>query len=150
MKNRFLSALICGGLMLMAMGCQKPQTPATTADANSHEHETLPSYSEAVAQLEQHLADIKAKFDAGTPGDADDAIHEAGHLLQHLDEIVEAEGGWVDEAKAEAKAAGKSLTAALAKVHDSFHADVEAVSYDEIAADVQAAIDSMKARLNTP
>ena len=84
-------------LVFAPTGCGKP--PASNGSAHSHTHgddghghASVESFAAAVGELQELNAKVKEAFAAGSPADADDAVHRFGDILEALPDLAESDG----------------------------------------------------------
>ncbi|MBX3411329.1 MAG: hypothetical protein KF708_01335 [Pirellulales bacterium] len=137
-----LAVMILGYLVFVA-GCAPKAQPGATADAHGdhdHDHEEhhFETYDEAVkglGEMRDKIRDAFAKEDADT---AHGPLHEVGHLLEELPELAK-KAGHPDEVLASVKEHSEKLFDLFDKVDRKLHGE-EGVAYDEVSADVDAAL----------
>jgi len=137
---------VSGWLALVA-GCAPKAAPEakdhaadTHAEEHDHEHEEhhFESYDEAVKELaamRDKIRDAFAKEDVDT---AHGPLHEVGHILEHLPELAE-KAGHPKEVLDSVTEHSDKLFDLFDKVDRKLHGETGA-AYDEVAADVDAAL----------
>jgi len=119
-------------------------------DGASHDHpETL---AEGLAELEGVLKDVAARVASGAHDEADDAIHEAGHLVDDVRGLVDAAPALAAEAKEEVKKALDEVFAAVEELHEPFHADAPkkedvTKAYEAVRERLEAALKTLRDRV---
>ena len=110
------------------------------------------SVAEGVARLGELRDTIKSAFDAGTPHECDDALHEAFDITTSMPGLAQNEG-FTAEALASVKSGTEKLAAQLMKIHDGFHDHGDAKEahvdesegnvYESVADDINEALESL-------
>ncbi len=157
------NALIAGLVMLGVPGCgpgPSPVSPSPVADHHEHDHdhdhdhdhhhhEEVENFAEGVATLRGHFETIR---DALSEDDIDTAhgpIHQVGHLLESLSQLVDHVGLDADD-KATAQAAIESMLAGYGELDKAIHGaqplDYESVreQLDKGMADLEAVVQRTK------
>ena len=148
-----------GGLFILVgialAGCGGTQTaaPSPSVDQHDHEHEAPgdghehahpESFAETLKEVEELRAEIQTAFAAGDLAKADGPVHAVGHLLEELPELAAKES--LSEAEQH------QVKQSIGRLMDSFAALDERVhggdgtgkSYDEVAVQIDAALDDLK------
>jgi len=120
---------------ILAAGCGAPAKvgppPAAASRGDDHDHdhdhdhEHPATLAEGVAQLEKVLATVSEKLGAGAAEAADEAVHAAGHLLEHLEGLLQKEDLAADVKEAATKAVGE-LNECFGKLDEALHAGADA------------------------
>jgi hypothetical protein len=122
-------------LIVTASGCGSPTPPAaspkpgpavTHAHSDDHEHDHgdrahPATLAEGVEQLQKSLATITTSLATGAKDAADDAVHDVGHLLEDLEQLVEKQE-WTAELKETGRTALAELTECFDKLDQALHA----------------------------
>jgi hypothetical protein len=109
-------------------------------DHGDHKHpETL---AEATTQIDEHLAEIKAAFAAGKDDEADDAVHELGHLFEDAEHLLD-ESKLDDDSKSAVKSALTDLFDAFNRIDEKLHGG-EGSTYDDEKDKIDAAMATLK------
>ena len=142
---RFASLTLA--LLPLSVGCQpagdSAPTSQSTVDEHAHEHVEIKSFAEGIEQLGKFRDEIKAAFEKGSPGDAHDALHEIGEIIEALPGLA-AKQGELDQATTDAiESAKESLMDAFTKLDGVMHGG-EAVEYSTVGPDIQTAMDTLK------
>lgn len=124
----------------------KPVEPESTTAVVSHRPDSVAS---GVAQLVKIRDSIKAAFDAGTPHECDGALHEASEILLVLPEVATDEGMSAEQLEI-VTTNSKKMFDQFMEIHEGFHShgtdsEPNAASYDNVAADVNAALEALAA-----
>ena len=119
---------------------------ALTLAGCSHPYEDVPTPAGAVARLEQIAASIEDAFEAGTPEESHDSMHDVAWLLVAMQKPAFLEQ--LDEgARAEVSGAVDSIFAAYEKVDSAmFHGNEgsDPPSYDTIRDDIAQALATLR------
>lgn len=142
-SEAILAKLSLVAFALVIVGCEpaKPVNSTSTSTAvatpeNDHEHpKTLP---DAVKELEDLCATIKAAFAKDDPETAHEPMHEVPHLLELIPELA-AESTLDDAAKEEIKTAAKNLFEAFNAVDGQMHG-ADGKKYSAVSEDIDAAL----------
>ncbi|TVS20240.1 MAG: hypothetical protein EA424_05000, partial [Planctomycetaceae bacterium] len=142
---KFVSLPLCHGLiaglvMLGFTGCgssPSPESPAIVADDHDHDHdhdhhdhEQVENFAEGVSTLRGHYETIRDALDEDDIDTAHDPIHQVGHLLEGLKQLVDHVGLDADD-KATAHAAIDAMFAAYGEVDKAIHG-AQPVDYDSV------------------
>ena len=112
-------------------------------DHDEHGHAHPESLAEALTQVEELYAEMKAAFAEDDLEKADGPLHEIGHVLEALPELAAKES--LPEADQEQiKTAAEALLDRYGEVDERIHGG-EGKSYDDVAAQVDEAIATLKA-----
>jgi len=112
---------------MSATGCGSPTPPANPPQAgpapskphaadHGHDHGDhahAATLAEGLEQLQKALATITTSLATGAKGAADEAVHEVGHILIDLEELLEKQ-----ELTTEVKATGRKALAELTECFD--------------------------------
>jgi hypothetical protein len=136
-------------MFAFALGCGTASPPAAPArpsapvagshghDQGHHGHDEPVSFADGVAKLRSLAAELSETLAENASGAADDAVHEIGHLLEHVRELATKEG------LAEAATKGlDELEECFGKVDEAFHSG-------EKDADPKGVFESVKERLES-
>ena len=152
MKLKYALMMVLGLPAAASMiGCEaKEQAKGTVAgkaeaasngdDHDHDDHKPATSLKEALEAIEKYRAEIKEAFSKKQPEDADDAIHEVGHLLESLTGLA---GATTDEAKQSVKKAVDELFACFGAMDDTVHGKT-GKSYEEVGDRIDAALAVLK------
>lgn len=156
---KFVSLPLCHGLivglvMLGFTGCgpsPSPESPARVADDHDHDHdhEAVENFAEGVSTLRGHYETIRDALDEDDIDTAHDPIHQVGHLLESLQQLVDHVGLDADD-KATAQAAIDKMFEAYGEVDKAIHGaqpvDYEAVRepLDQGMADLESVVQRAK------
>lgn len=160
--TRFIQISLAGlfiFLVAAAAGCTQSGNGERSEAATSHDHEghrhegevqtgeaTHPNtYSEAVAEL---LVTHKAIADALATDDADAAhgpLHNVGHLLEVIEELVK-NSDTDDTTQKQLNAAIEQLFASYGDVDEKMHDESEGKDYSDVAEQIENAIYTLKAQ----
>lgn len=148
----------------IAIGCAEQRPPQTASkagkqaheadgkhdhdhDAEDHDpHEMPDSLAEAVGRVKAVAASLEKAFADGAEDRADELVHEAGHLLEHAEELL----AKAPEAVAAAAREGwgelsKCLEAVDEKLHGSDEEKAAAgKAYESVKDRLKAAIESLE------
>ncbi len=125
-------------LSIAASGCgsptppapaSKPAAPEAAAHSDDHGHDHgdhgdhvhPATLAEGVEQLQKALATITTSLATGANDAADDAVHEVGHLLEDLEQLVDKQE-WTAEVKETGRKALAELTECFDKLDQALHA----------------------------
>lgn len=122
-----------------------PATDEHSHDSHSHHLESL---AEGIEQLKTYQGQMKAAFDAGTPRECDDALHEAVHVLEAIPSAHDV-AEMATEDQEMIKANCRDLFGLLDQIHHGFHTegDVDATLYDSIADDFDKALANLARKI---
>lgn len=136
-------------MLACALGCDMASPPAAPTrpsapvagshghDRGHHGHDEPVSFADGVAKLRSLAAELSETLAENASGAADDAVHEIGHLLEHVRELATKEG------LAEAATKGlDELEECFGKVDEAFHSG-------EKDADPKGVFESVKERLES-
>jgi hypothetical protein len=129
------AVLVALTLSTIATGCGSPPPPAAApkpgtttktnrADDHGHDHgdhDHPATLAEGVEQLQKALATITSSLATGAKDAADDAVHDVGHLLEDLEQLVEKQE-WTAEVKETGRKALAELTECFDKLDQALHA----------------------------
>ncbi len=101
--------------LIVSLGCNQPK-PGRVAKPP-----LVANFSEGVDKAQKLTEEIKAAFDAGSPHDADGALHTAVELLSSLPAMAASEGKLDEATLASVKDACKSAFDQFGILHDGFH-----------------------------
>lgn len=152
-RQALLPTTLAAVATLLMGGCSKsdPNTerpPVSIGELESDgvvDHKHAETYPEAVAELEEMNQAIAAAFAANDPDAAHDPLHEVGHVLDELPSLAKKQA-LSDEALAAIGSAVEKLFNAFGKVDEKFHGG-EGATYDEVKADIDAAMDVLRQHL---
>ncbi len=111
-------------------------------DHAQHEHEHPETYAAAVAEVKELNATLREALDKGETEKADEAVHEVGHVLEHVADLAKAET-LSDADQEEVKQHVDSLFDSFGKIDEQIHSGTE-VTYDEVVEKINAAIESLE------
>lgn len=161
---RIANALVCQGLIASLFlfglsGCgsaPSPESPSMVADHHDHDHhhdhhhhEEVENFADGVGKLRGHFETIRDALSEDDIDTAHDPIHQVGHLLESLTQLVD-HVGLDDDDQATAKAAIDSMFAAYGELDKAIHGaqpvDYEAVRepLDQGMADLEAVVERAK------
>lgn len=152
------SALCMLGIVLLCLlgsGCSPSTTSAQgeggeqAEEHHHHDHGHRPkSYVSAIHQIKQARDEIKAAFDAGTPNECDNALHEVAEVLDVLPEVA-AETDLPKEEWQIVKDQSKHLFDQFMKIHDGFHGggSGEQTSFDSVADAINTSIETLESKI---
>lgn len=131
--------------LLLVVGCTN-EPADTNGETPAPEGPKGPaSYAEGVEALEGYVTQIRTAFEAGTPHDADGAIHDAAHACKAMAQLIK-DAGMSEEASKEANGAVEKVMAGLNTLHVGMHQQgEEPVGYDEAKDDLEGGLESLKA-----
>ncbi len=150
--------IVAAGSGCTQSGNAERSDAATSHDHEGHDHEghegevktgeaTHPNtYSEAVADL---LVTHKAIADAFATDDADAAhgpLHDVGHLLEVIEELVK-NSGRDDTTQKQLNAAIEQLFASYGDVDEKMHDESQGKDYSDVAKQIENAINTLKAQV---
>ena len=144
-------ALLC----LLASGCSPTSTAAKTEggeqaeEHHHHDHGHRPkSYVAALDQIKHARDEIKAAFDAGTPNECDNALHEVAEVLEALPEVA-AETDLPKEDWQVVKDQSRHLFDQFMRIHDGFHGESssEGTSFDSVADEINTSIETLESKI---
>lgn len=141
----------------ITMGCAEQPRPQTASsgthehdhahDADDHDpHEHPETLAEAVGRVKALAASLEKAFADGAEDRADELIHEAGHLLEHAEELLSK----APEAVASAAREGwDELSKCLEGVDEKLHGSDEEKAaagkvYESVKDRLKAAIESLE------
>jgi len=135
----------CLSLFAAASGCDPAAPPAAAPRPaavaedhdhdHGHHHEAPASFAAAIGTLRSLGAELAEKLSADAAAEADDAVHEIGHLLEEARGLATREG--LDTAAA---AGLDELEECFGKIDEAFHAGDEKL-------DPKQVLESVKDRL---
>jgi hypothetical protein len=134
----FFTKLAMVAFALTIVGCEpaKPKADAGADHGADHAHaETLAG---AVKELEGICATIKAAFAKDDAEAAHEPMHEVGHVLGEIPDLV-AKSTLDDAGKAEVKKAAETLFEAFSAVDESMHGS-GGKKYSDVAESIDAAL----------
>ena len=137
---RFIAGLVA---LIFLAGCNQapPATPIVV------ESNRPASVAEGVATLSSLRDTIKAAFDAGTPHECDDALHEAADIVTQLASVAGDEG-MRQESMTVVETESKNLFQQFMKIHEGFHAEGEATTegnaYDSVADAITTSLEALQ------
>jgi hypothetical protein len=102
----------------------KPQASKPHADDHGHDHGDhvhAATLAEGLEQLQKAMATITTSLATGAKDAADEAVHEVGHILEDLEQLVEKQE-WTAEVKETGRRALAELTECFDKLDQSLHA----------------------------
>ena len=154
-------AVACAWSGVILAGCSRTPAPAPVAahgshddhdhdghDHGDHDHDHPTTLAGGIAALAKAAAAVKDHLAADAADDADDAVHELGHLLEDLQGFVRTEG-LPAEAKAVATQAIDELFECFDKLDTALHAepgngDPPKEVHASVAGRIEAAIGSLR------
>jgi hypothetical protein len=154
LSGRMASCIVGVALLCLAgSGCTS-STPGAKADGEDnaeehhHDHGHRPeSYTAALAQIKHARDEVKAAFDAGTPTECDDALHEVAKVLDVLPEVA-AETDLPKEDWQVVNDQSQHLFDQFMKIHDGFHGDgKQGASFDSVAEEINKAIETLESKV---
>lgn len=137
----------CLALLAVASGCDPAAPPAAAprpaavaqehdhGHGHGHDHEAPASFAAAIGTLRSLGAELAEKLSADAAAEADDAVHEIGHLLEEARGFAKQEG--LDTAAAEGL---DELEECFGKIDEAFHAG-------DATLDPKQVLESVKDRL---
>jgi hypothetical protein len=153
------SLLVCHGLiaslvLLGFTGCgssPSSESPSLVVDDHDHDHdhEEVENFAEGVATLRGHYVTIRDALGEDDIDTAHDPIHQMGHLLESLTQLVDHVGLDADD-KATAQAAIDAMFEAYGQVDKAIHGaqpvDYESVRepLDKAMADLESVVQRAK------
>ncbi len=120
-----MAATGCGSQAPPAAGPQagpaagKPHAGDHAHDHGDHVHAA--TLAEGLEQLQKALATITTSLATGAKDAADEAVHEVGHILEDLEQLVEKQE-WTAELKETGRKALAELTECFDKLDQALHA----------------------------
>lgn len=151
---RWLGTLLLAcGVLVGLNGCTPANDSATSEseahDDHDHEHDhdhdhgdEYESYAAAVAAIAQLRDSVRDGMAADNHEEADEALHEIGHLLEHVPEL--AEKASADSIDVDAvKQAVDTLLDAFGRIDETLHGG-EGSTYDDESAEIDAAIATLQ------
>ena len=144
--------LLLGLACLLGVGCTDSSTATKSGGEEEHHHHDHghrpASYNAALAQIKHARDEVKAAFDAGTPNECDDALHDVAEVLGVLPEVA-AETDLPKEDWQVVKDQSKVLFDQFMKIHDGFHGDSsQGASFESVAAEINAAIEVLESKVS--
>lgn len=131
----FLAATAVVALALT--GCPSTTPPAIEGDDHGDGHDHPTTLVEAHDQLVHMSATIKQAFEAGKPGDAHDALHEIGHVIEAIPELAKKAGLTDEEASTKVS---DDLMASFGKLDSVLHSDDVEVKWGDVSETIEAAM----------
>lgn len=124
-------------LALTIVGCE-PAKPKVSAGADEHDHQHAETLAGAVKELEGICATIKSAFAKDDAEAAHEPMHEVGHVLEEMPDLI-AKSTLDDAGKSEVKKAADSLFEAFNAVDASMHGS-GGKKYSEVSETIDAAL----------
>lgn len=149
--------LLTGSLVMVGCGSSTTETPVVNkppmaADELEHvhdeEHAHASTYPEAVTMLEGMRDKIRDAFAKGDGQSADETVHEIGHALEDVTELAK-KASLSEEDQVAVGTAVESLLDAFDKIDSKLHGG-DGVDYDQVAADIDAAFETLKKYVAPP
>ena len=132
-------------LALTILGCEPAVKPKPGAGADTSkggpEHVHAETLADAVKELDSICATIKAAFGKDDAEAAHDPLHEVGHVLEEIPDLI-AKSALDEAGKAEAKAARDSLFDAFNAVDEGMHGS-GGKKYAEVSDAIDAALKTL-------
>ena len=132
-------------IALTILGCEPAAKPKAGAGAatstGKQEHAHAETLADAVKELEGMCATIKAAFAKDDAEAAHDPLHEVGHVLEEIPDLV-AKSALDEAGKAEALSANKSLLDEFDAVDQGMHGS-GGKKYSEVAEAIDAALKTL-------
>lgn len=158
LKQQFvLPAVFASLLAINLVGCGEPTESDSHDHADGHsesehahgvdgEHGEHPqNVEEVVAKLSEMKDKICKAFADGTPDDAHDELHQAGHLLEDLPAMASKQLSLGEEAMGKVDAAVEALFDGFGEFDGVFHGgDESEIDADAISKELTAAIEQLK------
>lgn len=153
---RFAACLALFGSTAALIGCgsSEARSPVAVVDEHdhhhtshddSHEHTPSGSLANLVTKVEELSATIQDAFKAGDPEKGHGPLHEIGHVLEALPEIA-AKESLASAQQEQLKAAVDSLMDSFGALDERLHGSGnDGKSFDEVAAQIEAAMFKLKA-----
>lgn len=111
------------------------------------------SYAEMVSQIKSQATTIETAFTSGKPDDAHHSLHEIGNLLLGLPDVAK-KSSFGESDLNDVHAATKSLLDAFGKLDAVMHksdSDIsEDTTYEDVASDVTAGIETLDSKSELP
>jgi hypothetical protein len=134
----FSSAL--GIVAVLLFGCGQSPEPASSSMA-------LPTtLADGVDALEKYHETIKTAFGSDSPGEAHDALHGVGHLLEHLRGLIES-SDLPQAARESLESSRIEMNDAFLKIDESIHHGGDG-DYDAVSEQLQNALDHIRNTLS--
>ena len=114
-------------------------------DHEKSEHKTADTYAAAVDEIERLRKSIKTGFDEKKLKEADEAVHEVGHVLETVTKLA-AKASLSAEDQALVKKHVEDLFTAFGKIDEKLHGAVGS-DYNEVAKEIEAAIEVLKSKI---
>lgn len=148
MHRRLLSLVGIAYLVVSLAGCNN--APAVKKhDDHDHAHgkhdEHHETYASAVREVQELRDKIRDGFAAKKEKEADEALHEVGHLLEEIPELAEKEHFAAADLLA-IKAASKALFDHFGAIDKKIHGG-EGSTYAELATKIDAALEQLTQRI---
>jgi hypothetical protein len=162
--NRFLALAALAAAF--CVGCAEKKSASIVNDGHDHEHEghdhahgehghdhgdkghshedDSKTLAEAVGKVQALRTTMSEAFGKGEKDKADDAVHQVGHVLERVEELVK-ESTLTDEQKADAKKDIEELFEHFGEIDKRIHDDKD-VAYDEFSAKIDSAIERLHER----
>lgn len=146
---KFLVALSLA--CLMGVGCTDSSSSSSSGGEEEHHHHDHghrpESYQAALAQIKHARDEVKAAFDAKTPNECDDALHEVSEVLEVLP-VVAAETDLPKEDWQIVKDQSQILFDQFMKIHDGFHGgSKQGASFDSVGDEINKAIEVLESKV---
>lgn len=147
MKMKLIGCLIA---LALVVGCsfEAPTAPvaATNEHDHVHDHAHPETYVDAVKAIKECRDDVQEAFAAGTPNECDHALHDAVEVLDGLEKLAKSAQLSDDDVKI-VKTTAQDLFGHFASIHKGFHGGGEGSSYDDVAKNIDAAIEVLDTKL---
>ena len=120
-------------------------------DDHDHDHdksEAAPAtYAAAVEEIEHLRKTIKEHFDAKKLKEADDAVHEVGHVLETVTKLA-AKASLPAEDLELVKKHVEELFTAFGKIDEKLHGG-QGSDYNDVAKEIEAAVEALKSKVKS-
>lgn len=135
-------------------GCTPTERMETVVapEASSAEHDgdddhsegEAPSPAETMEKLTELNSQIIQAFEAGTPDDAHDALHEVAHLLEDLPETLAKNKEFPAESMTVVNAAVERLFNGYTELDETLHGSEEEIDLAKIKQEIDSALTELK------
>lgn len=147
--NPFAVLLIASMFAVALTGCPASTPPGPAAgggdghEGHEHDHSAPTSLVDAYEKIEHMSEDIKVAFEAGTPKEAHDALHDVGMAIDALPKLGEEAG---IEAKEDLERVKSDLMQSFMKLDGVLHNQDE-VAWGDVSETIESAMEKLHAML---